>query len=77
MLETGLNCCMSCKFKTIVWPVSGVEKVLDLLRDFDYGVRVHFTNVSSGKVIEAIKEAQNDGLEVNMFININTMTKKL
>ena len=34
-----------------------------LRRSYD-NVRVHFTNVASGKVIELIKEAQNDGLEV-------------
>ena len=34
-----------------------------LRRSYD-NVRVHFTNVASGKVTEAIKEAQNDGLEV-------------
>ena len=34
-----------------------------LRRSYDH-VRVHFTNVASGKVIDMIKEAQNDGLEV-------------
>ena len=42
--------------------------MLGLLRDFDHGVRVHFTNVASGKVVEAIKEAQNDGLEVTYWL---------
>ena len=45
--------------------IAGVNKVLDLLRDFDYGVRVHFTNIASGKSVEAIKEAQNEGLVVS------------
>ena len=45
---------------------AGVEKVLDLLRDYDYGVRVHFTNIASGKAVDAIKEAQSDGIEVSL-----------
>ena len=44
---------------------SGVEQVLNLLRRSYDHVRVHFTNVASGKVIDMIKEAQNDGLEVS------------
>ena len=37
-----------------------------MLRKSYESVRVHFTNVASGKVIDAIKEAQNDGLEVKI-----------
>ena len=44
---------------------SGAEQVLNLLRRSYDHVRVHFTNVASGKVIDMIKEAQNDGLEVS------------
>ena len=41
-----------------------------LRRSYD-NVRVHFTNVASGKVIEIIKEAQNDGLEVILYDRYN------
>ena len=44
--------------------ITGVQKVLGMLRRSYDNVRVHFTNIASGEAVESIKAAQNDGLEV-------------
>ena len=48
--------------------ITGVQKVLGMLRRSYDNVRVHFTNIASGEAIESIKAAQNDGLEVLFFL---------
>ena len=48
-----------------------------MLRKSYDSVRVHFTNVASGKVIDAIKEAQNDGLEVRINENFPNIEKTI
>ena len=48
--------------------ITGVQKVLGMLRRSYDNVRVHFTNIASGEAIESIKSAQNDGLEVLFFL---------